>query len=274
MKQKILIPVISATVLALTACHEDDVISSEHVSNINIYADISVTSADNESAVVEARLTNGVSNDHIQLVSGDKLVASTVDATTINLQDNLFGQIDQLADQYKRMTEGHNYTITYYGIEYSFPTEFWYSAEFENITNNQTFYVSLLRPNRADVVNSTVSLPGSFVITAPSNTVQYPRSADIIVNWTTPDSVDVTEIRAITRCNNGNVDTSWSATVSPDNGVYTIPANTLVTTGISGLCSTSINVQRINSGTLATGFGQGGTILGKQSRSIVLTTTD
>ena len=280
MKKFHLLPLLFLSSLTLTGCDDDDLpVNSDSVSNTNIFAEITVTSADNKDAVVETRLRDGAaSSNFIRLVDGDRLVATTLtDINSTHYQDNLFGNIEGLADVYKEMTEGRNFTFTYYGIQFTVPTAFWYSSTFADIDNNATFLIELQRPSHSNISNSTVTLPGAFDITSPiaSNGTLFSRGTDnIIVNWTTPDTVTLTEVRAITRCNDGTVDQSWATTITPDTGTYTIPATTLVATGISGLCSTSINVQRINTGAISSGFGQGGTINGRQSRSVVINTTD
>lgn len=97
-----------ATVLFLgiltAACHDND-INSDELATDNFIADIHVTNGGTGITAVEAQLRDLTTAYYIDLKNGDRLLSSTVGPVeTFNINDDLFSNLAQNANQVKLMT--------------------------------------------------------------------------------------------------------------------------------------------------------------------------
>lgn len=138
-------------------------------------------------------------------------------------------------------------------------------------TEGASFTFVFNRPNEGNYT-STVTLPNTFSITSPTANSTQTKGASLALTWTGAGANDTMKI---------DLSKTYGTTTSPQTktvygestfsaGTYTFTAaETDVSEATVDLNST-ITVNRIGNGTLATGF-QGGIIQGKQKRQVDFT---
>jgi len=224
--------------LALTVgCAES--VESEDVMTSGVYAMIDVTSdGDGSGADVEVRLKVGgpESNTFLDLVGDDTLTASAGEETLTLQRQNAPIETDLI----------------------------WYTAHFAADGEDTEFTISFNRSIDDGAPSSKVTLPADLAITAPAENASLSMSEDITVTWEPSDKPDAIELSV-----NGDCIRAINAT-PPDSGSYTIAADDIepIDDEDPQTCDITITVRRQRSGTLDTGYGEGGVIHGAESRSV------
>jgi hypothetical protein len=260
-----------------------DKVSSTDVSVADISAEINVTSEDNHNAYIEVQLRKGDtnSNEFLSLEGGDRLIASTQpDFTGIHIGHDLFNDVSDLSEEYKEMAEGSD-TITIpflffplFDLQFLGTGGIWYFTTFTNISSNTEFTIAFIRDGKSGAPDSTVRLPDAFEITEPLNgsATVYSRQLDTVsVQWTPSGTAFSMTLETDMNCDDGTKDHK-STGLTGDTGSYILTLGSLG--NFSGACRASLNIRRSGLGQLDSNYGKGGSILGHQSRTVVINTSD
>jgi len=258
-------------------------VSSSDVSVADISAEMHVTSEDNRNAYIEVQLRKGStnSNDFLSLEGGDRLIASTQpDFTGIHIGHDLFNNVSDLSGKYKEMAEGSD-TITIpfllfplVDLQFLGDGGIWYFTTFPQISSNTEFTIAFIRNEKPGAPNSTVRLPDAFEITDPLNgsaTVYSRQSDSISVQWTPSGTLFSMTLDTYMNCADGTK-SHKSTGLTGDTGSYTLTLGSLG--NFSGACTASLNIRRSGLGKLDPSYGKGGILLGQQSRTVVINTSD
>jgi hypothetical protein len=167
-----------------------------------------------------------------------------------------------------RLVDGDTISVTSNGRsiameQSSLVVEYRYDATFETAAADQRYELALARTGDASAPHSTVTLPAPFTPSVPTAAA---RSAPLAITWSPSGSSDPIAIH-ITGC--------ASAELGPlaDTGSVTVPVGALVAESSDATCDLAIDVTRTRTGTLDRAYGQGGSIVAIQQRSLTLTST-
>lgn len=260
-----------------------DQVSSTDVSVADISAEINVASEEGHNAYIEVQLRKGNtnSNDFLNVESGDRLIASTQpDFTGIQIGHDLFNDVSDLSEEYKEMEKGSD-TITIpfllfplFDLQFLGSGGIWYFTTFTDISSNTEFTIAFIRDGRSGAPDSTVRLPDAFEITDPLNgsATVYSRQSDTVsLQWTPSGTAFSMTLNTYMNCIDGTKDHK-STGLTGDTGSYTLTLGSLG--NFSGPCLASLNIRRSGLGQLDSNYGKGGIILGHQSRTVVINTSD
>lgn len=266
-------------VLLLSSCDDDDkdIISSENVSTGRMYATFQVVADGSEDVFVEAQLTLNVppqnSNDEETFIrlddDEDELWLSAGESIDdIDLADgDIFGDFEDIFEKHARFEETVSQRDVYtFLFEEVIINEFGtsYSAQLP-VSEFGEYRVSLLRDSLSSATDSIVTVPQNFSLTSPIANERYSRSADnILVEWTNVDAAASVQIDVNITCPENDF-VSYSSTTETDSGSFTILAGELVTEEISGVCSATLIVRKVNVGQFDSAF-IGGAVNGYQVR--------
>jgi hypothetical protein len=253
----------------LSGCDEVAVIDSDVLATGNIYVDMHVTSSGDGQAVVEVQLNKDSSNGvDVRLAGEDKLIAST-QTISEKAGGSLFDSLKTVSESTKVLSEGSKKITTAWGdLDIGGP---WYIASFSGINSGTTFYINLDRDFDGGAKNSEVTLPSQVVITSPSATDGFSRSADgIPVSWVVSDAQYAMSVSAKALCEN-DMFAEWDVDFADDPGTTTIPANTFG--HLLGNCSVRILVERSKQGSLNPRFA-GGQVRGHTQDKVIVYTSD
>jgi len=258
---------LAVLVAVLTGC-SDKVVGSKDVATADMYADMNVWAYNESIIVVTADLKKGESSSdtHVDLEGGDRLVVSlNVPLGAADASGDLFDQVDAATSAHKVMDGGPEVVS---GIPPLF-SDFWiaapYRARFDTAKIGDTFIVALERSDFADAPNSSVVLPETFAISAPTSGGAMPRSAGLVINWSPVQASASVVVNAGVACVTGTSG-KWSQTLAVDTGTVTIPAGTF--TEPAATCDLLIIVDRTLQGSTDPNYGHGGKILAHQSRFV------
>ena len=143
------------------------------------------------------------------------------------------------------------------GVEYR------YDATFASAEPDQSYQIGLARSADIGAPDSYVTLPDPFTPSAPTTSS---RSAPLTITWTPGDSDQISI----------NVTGCASAQLGPlpDTGTATFPAGTIVADPSNPpnnpTCDLAFAVSRTRNGTLDRAYGQGGSVVAIQRRTIMI----
>jgi len=222
--------------LWLLACTNTE---SENIKTKGIHADIDISAYGNGQTEVGASLRVGSSsNTWLNLTGGDQLFA-------------LKGA------EKKEMTERQLLGAV------------WYTATFDVDAAETEFAVAFERESDASAPNSHGALPAAFSLSAPVESTEFARTAEIVITWapTVTGNSDRMHIFADGTC----IQPYDPADLDGDPGTFTIPANAFkepVDQDLQGkTCEVTIEVRRTRPGQVDPAF-EGGDVIGRQVRSV------
>jgi hypothetical protein len=252
--------------LALCGCSTGGT-SSEDVPTPAIEGTLGVTQWSSGGIVVEAQLRQAANNNsgYVTLTGDDLLIASVGQplASVGDIKGDLFGGLDDLSRQYRRMSGGNGDS---WWLDFDLVAP--YRASFDGVTVGQTVYVGLYRSDMDDAPYSYAIIPAEFDIATPAADQAFSRAGDAItITWTPVDATADTKITAEQRCPDGGF-SSWSETQTPDSGGATIPAATF---SGSGTCTLTLLVDRYIPGVVDSHFHDG-QFFAHQKRRVVVAT--
>jgi len=240
-RRTLVITLISISPLAM-ACQK---VSSADVKTSGLYANISAEAKGDGSTLVSATLRVGgaLSNTFLDLTSDEKISASS--------------GTDQKTLARKSFLGAVSYEATFTGDEL-----------------DKSFTVSLERPtDYVSAPNTQLSMPAGFTISAPTGGTSFSRANDdIVVTWDNNGSSDDMQWElATSNC----ARESKTNAIPSDSGSFTIPKGTLVAIqGHEGeTCDTSLWLVRRRLGSLDPNFGDGGFVVARQVRKVVISST-
>jgi hypothetical protein len=220
---------------ALAACEQID---SSDVRTHGMYADLAVNADGSGTSVADAELRAGgdASNVSIDLTGGDRFVA-TLSAVrqTMGRRENGLGKI-------------------------------WYEAVFGTDAENEILRIDFQRGSGGldAALNSHVTLPAPFAITAPAPAATLSRADGLTVRWT-PARTDPVHVTIAGGCTQPR-----SFAVGVDRGGLAISAAYLAPFSGHELdsCELDVHVTRSRAGVVAPAYGEGGWFMARQVRSV------
>jgi hypothetical protein len=212
-------------------------VDSSDVLTSGIYPNFTA-STDGSGTRAEAILrVGGASSNTFVSLSGDDSLTVTADGTTTTLTQTQLG----------------DYSV--------------YSADLEPDAEDASFTFALVRTSDAGAPSSIASLPAPFELTAPSADSVISRADDILVSWEPSGEQDTILVEWATDCT-----WTYEVEVDGDTGSYSIPAADveLIDGHEDESCAGTLTVTRRRGGTLDPAFEEGGTVYGRQTRSVDL----
>lgn len=146
-----------------------------------------------------------------------------------------------------------------------------YVASFDLTEADTLFGFALERDLDGGALDSSVTLPPPFELTAPQEGSTFSRgNDDLVVSWTGDADPD----DALTVVADGDCVDSYEDLLDADTGTLTIAAGTLIsTTGDEAeTCDLTVTIKRARLGSLDAAYG-GGTIDSKQYRTVRVSTS-
>jgi hypothetical protein len=213
---------------------------SSHILTSGIYAAISADAEDDGSTDISATLYlgNPLNFNFVDLTGDDRLVVSA-------------GAVE------KRMTEINVLNAVSH------------HAEFGTIAAGTEFTVSLIRTVDAGAPSSIATLPEPFTIDPPATSAS--RAASLTLTWAPSGTADQMAWELEGDCIEREFDV-----VTGDPGTATIAAGRVrqrMAAGTADSCEMTVTIRRAREGILDPGYGEGGTVFGRQLRRVSLTTT-
>ncbi len=258
--------------LALVGCGSDnDTVNSDIVNTTNTHANIHITAGNTGKAYINIELKpdGPASTTNIKLSDGDTLWAYNYDPSDFSGDSgDLFSELSYVANNSTNVKEGGTFFYSFLGFRIQ--GDIWYSG-FIPTSNNNTYYVSLLRDSFQDAVGSYVTLPDIFSITAPLSNETHSRSNDLQINWQTTDDNHSVNISIFTTCLNSINDTHDIIGLA-DTGSYVLPAADF-TRRANGSCNTNVEIVKAQVGQLNPNFNSG-IITGNRVDKTVFISTD
>ena len=278
----ILVRVLAATLaILLTACDDDEVISSSNIATNDIYATMELHTDGSGRVFVGVQLTKdqppsdaSSSDQYIELRGSDELwFTSGVNMRDLEIEGDLFDALEGVARTQELVEGTTRFRDEGWFWSHLFPIQTYYDGSLEVTEEGATYTVSLLREEAADAKSSTVTMPLPFDILAPRPGETYSRSGDpILIEWL-PVGADVqVELEATTSCTDGSFD-SFSTTQAVDSGILLLNPGDLMSDNLSGTCSTQLTLAKSRLGQADPAF-VGGYISAHQVRAVSVTTTD
>jgi hypothetical protein len=272
MTKKLLILVLLLILAA--GCHEDQTDPSAQVNTDRTYVDMRVSAGNTETVTASVQLLNAdpLPDNQVELNAGDDLwfsAGQNITGTVLDNDGDLFEGFHNLTGKITKLSGGREVEhFLWFGW---LRGDSWYIGTLDEI-DNETYYLSYLRRDFADALDSFVTLPDRFSITAPLANEIHSRANDIVVLWQPSDTDLLVEISAYFHCGGDTTDQLIIA-VPADTGAYTIPAGDMDGLTIAGNCVTTLEVSRSRTGTVDTAL-YGGSIIGERFSTITVTTTD
>lgn len=225
---------LSALAAAAAGCASVD---SSDVRTAGIYPNFTA-STDGSGTRAEATLRVGgaSSNTFVALSDGDSLTV-TADGEATTLSETRLG----------------DYVI--------------YTADLEPDAEDTSFTFALERTTDTSAPSSVATLPAAFELTAPAADSVFSRAEDIVVSWEPSGEQDTMLVEWATDCT-----WTYEVEVDGDTGSLTIPAADVEV--IDGheeeSCAGALTLTRRRGGALDPAFEEGGSIYGRQTRSVAL----
>jgi hypothetical protein len=140
----------------------------------------------------------------------------------------------------------------------------YYVAEFEQ--RESSYEISLARPNYEDVA-MTIELPPSFDIALPDPSIEHPRSAALDVTWDPAWPDHQLGLSVADEIGSACIDGLGIGLDVDDTGSYSVPANTLVGTGV---CQVTITLTRLAEAAYPASLAAGGNATAIVKRRLVI----
>lgn len=227
----------------LFAC---ETVDSPNVRTDGIYADYIATADGSGRTRLEANLRVGGarSNTFLELIDGDKLMAD---------HDGSVQQMDKRSSVFGAVT---------------------YASDFDVDAKDTKFRIGFERQPHDDfeaecrgggAPDSFATLPAPFTLSNPEADRSFSRRADnITVSWDRADDGDSMRVEV-----HGDCLRDESFEVSDDSGQFVIAAGRLETVSDEDpTCRATIEVLRLRPGTIDSAFGEGGTFVARQVRTV------
>ncbi|MCW8934411.1 MAG: hypothetical protein OQK98_06780 [Gammaproteobacteria bacterium] len=261
--------------LLLSAC--DDPVPSTSVSNSELQAKIRVTKTSSHTATVTTSLKAIIStgSEDVELDGDDHLLVS-IDSELENLfTENSGGLFENTSNISTSLFElkprqDHDHLFEFFSFDHN-PE---YFTILENINDNSKFFISMIRQQDTNILDSEVSLPTPFEISSPTYGETISRSQVFALNWSNT-STDNMELHIEGTCNSTETDNEIvNDTFNIGNDVgfvsFLIGNNVLILPNRleNSRCNLNLHLRRIQTGTVVTNFGSGGLAEGIQQRTI------
>ena len=229
-----------ATLSLLGACSTETV-DSENIDTQAIWAGIDIVSDDGQSSDINVEFNVGGRNGtNLSLSSGDTVRASSSAGTVTLQRDTDFLDVD-------------------------------YEGSINTGATDELVEVQFSRGDGSSH-SSSVRLPTVFSISFPQQNIAFTELTEFEIQWSDNAQSGVMQITQTATCpdGQGNNATFSDSTSVTDDGSHT---STFLTT-LSDIitddgCDFSIRLSRSNSGTLASGFEEGGYIEARQEREVL-----
>ena len=248
-----------------------DTVSSDDVATTDAHVNIHVTAGNTGNAYIniELRPDGPASTTSIELSKSDQLWASNDEPFSRNVDtDNLFSELNTMASNSIKLHQGG--VFNYGFLDFRIYGEIWYSGLIP-ASNDDTYYVSLLRDSFQSAADSRVTIPSKFSVTAPLSNETHSRSNDLTINWQSDLTSLPVSISVFTTCLN-NVNDTFDIENLSDTGSYTLAAANFTPAAV-GICNTNIEVVKANLGQLDPLFNSG-IIAGNRVSKAIYTSTD
>jgi len=261
--------------LLLAAC--DKPVPSTSVSNSELQAKIRVTKTSTHTATVTTSLRAIIStgNEDVELSGEDHLLVS-VDSglEDLFLQDSggLFENTSNISTSLFELKprQDHDHLFEFFSFDHN-PE---YFTILENINDNSKFFISMIRQQDTNILDSEVSLPTPFQISSPTSGETISRNQAFALSWDNT-STDNMELHIEGTCNSTDTDNEIvrdTLSIGNDVGFVTflIDNNVLILPNRlkNSRCNLNLHLRRIHTGTVVTNFGSGGLAEGIQQRTI------
>lgn len=265
----------------LVACGgEDSVVSSSYVPTGNMRATIEVYSDGEANAYASTQLLRtGTSSDsysgdeYVELRGDDSLWFTRGESLRdVTLSDDWFESLADLEQTQQLFDEEYRYRPSILFPSSLIPERVHYNGRLTGVPEAGRYTVSLLRGSGKDALDSTVQIPASFDLLAPTAEAQLSRSSDpLIVEWH-PGETDVyVELDVTTVCAR-EVEHQYLTTLNSDEGYAEIEPGAIDAPELSGQCTTSVTVAKVQTGELDPAYASG-SITARQVRSVSFTST-
>lgn len=256
------------TPFLFVACYSDSGTASEGLSAKDLSVEMHVSNNRNNIINIEVMLRSGpvATGESVYISGDDRLIISTIGGDYEKVSNaNNFDTLDQITSQVKILRQGTGRNSTFFN-----PNSTWYFNQFDIENINKEFTLIMERPSRKTAKESVVKLPEQFELDSPLSGDTFSRQGDIILAWNNSQLNASMSIIGSLICVSGETQVWKSGELFPDQGWYTIPANSFI--NYPGVCSLTLRATRTNLGELDPAFTLGGIILGHQIRSIVVNT--
>jgi len=234
-----------AVIVIMYGCESTD---SESIKNSGLYANITITETGSDSAQVLVDLNVGGNNGTNVNLSSDERFDVTANGEVKTLQKN-----DKLDDI----------------------LEIIYEANIAVQADETLFKVDFFRADEPNVLNSNVVLPTGFLITKPVSNDSFSTMGTSTIEWSPVNNNGSMEIIITTVCKltSGGETTNDMVFNTVDDGAFEVNFGSQIIDKIASVdrnqnCTVSILATRKATGNLATGYGEGGSIVANRQRSI------
>jgi len=262
----------------------DEIISSDGVATVHMYASIEVVSSVDKHVYGNAQFTlsgppseSKSQDEYIEFSKSERLwLSGSGNLRDKELGEDIFSGLESLASDFKVFEGKVSKTLLpfLFLFTHSVPHQIRYHSQTEIEDGASEITVSLLRENNLDALNSVVTLPDSFEIEYTS-AVEKPsrKQDDIEITWDTTEADVRVELEVLVSCGTDDEEHDFLKQYASDTGLARIPAGWLHDRDLKGECNTTINVHRIRTGSLDSAY-LGGVITGSRVRSMTLVTTE
>lgn len=255
------LPTIAAIVLGLplAACEltPGDVQSSFDVANADFAIDAQVSLHPDGSHRVSAIFEDmSFGGRRIEMTHEDAIYSVVGPVFTERMQDDLFGNLDRLAD-------GTALLANIYNNSYQLPV---YEASLYEDFGASEAHLLFRRESTASTYGTRVELPAPFTLDSPLPGEVYTAADSIVIGWTTATAADRVEVRLVGSCLSGG-----TVVVDPgtDDGSHTLDAAGIATTSLP--CDFNLVLYRINDGVIDPAMYQGGSFTARRWHEVSLT---
>jgi hypothetical protein len=229
----------AAATLSVGACTCESV-SSENVKTSGLLADFEATASGDGKTGVKATLRmSRTSLTFVELSGGDVLTASAGGAPVTMDRRRLLGST-------------------------------WYEAELPTDIAGTVVRVAFTRAAETSAPESSVSLPASFTLTAPTENQSVSRAAGpLLVSWQGGGQSDELRLGASGSC----IDTLTETVLPTDSGSHQLAAFTARKNQETSSCDVTVTLKRVRRGTVDPAFGLGGDFTASVVRQVRMTST-
>ncbi|MBF0278772.1 MAG: hypothetical protein HQM13_13310 [SAR324 cluster bacterium] len=213
---------------------------SENVNTAAIFAKMTVEAFGGNSKVSTELRVGGFSGTYLDLTSSDILTVTANGQTqSFSRNEDSLGEINYIS----------TFNFDHAGTE---------------------FVIALERKGDAETLYSNVSLPETFEITHPLKNAVYRDDENLNLYWEPAGSGLEINIILQTECEQGgNRQSAHYERITTDQGHFTIPLSEASgELSLAGTCRTILKVSRLKKGSLDPNYGEGGSIVAKQTQSV------
>jgi hypothetical protein len=218
--------------LALPACAES--VESDDVFTDGIYAEMRAEASEDGTRVTATlRVGGSTSNTYVMLTGDDSLSATAG------------GEVEEMTPQ--NLGDRYHYT-----------------ADLDATGEDTEVVFRFTRSIDDGAPDSRCTLPRPMTIDAPVEGDTFSRAEDVVITWDTSGSS-----RPISLTVDGDCFSDLSVSLEDDPGSYTIQAGMLPSLGDPATaCVATVRLSRTNSGSLDPAFGEGGSVVCSQTRTV------